>query len=153
MTTLTANSAGDVVTAFVAAQATQDVEQAMPYVATNIVFENVPFPPGHETRGADQLRASMVVWMTTATRVKWTILNQMVDGEYVLHERVDEFWYPEGLFPGGSYCAFRVAAAWHVRDGRIQLWRDYYDLAVIPNTLGVQLAQYSQIKRDYLARR
>jgi limonene-1,2-epoxide hydrolase len=153
MTMGTPSSAGDVVAAFIAAQSTQDTDQAMPYVSPNIVFENVPFPPGHETRGDEQLRAAMGVWMTTATRVKWTILRQMVDGEHVLHERVDEFWYPEGLFPGGDYCAFRVAAAWHVRDGLIDLWRDYYDLAVIRNSLGVELAEYSQIKRDYLARR
>jgi limonene-1,2-epoxide hydrolase len=147
------SDAGAIVNRFVAAQATRDVEQALPYVAADIVFENVPFPPGNETRGVDELRRAMVTWMTVATRVRWTILRQLDDGEHVLHERTDEFWYPDGLFPGGNYCLFRVAAAWEVRNGVIEVWRDYYDLAIIPTTLGVDLAEYSRIKAEYLARR
>ena len=145
--------AGSVVSAFIATQATRDASLAMVYVADDIVFENVPFPPGNETRGAVQLRASMDVWMHTATRVEWTIHRQLVDGDVVLHERTDEFWYPDGLFPGGNYCAFRVAAAWEVRSDRITLWRDYYDLGIIKNSLGVELPEYARIKREYLAGR
>ena len=145
--------AGSVVSAFIATQATRDASLAMAYVADDIVFENVPFQPGNETRGAVQLRASMDVWMHTATRVEWTIHRQLVDGDVVLHERTDEFWYPDGLFPGGNYCAFRVAAAWEVRSDRITLWRDYYDLGIIKNMLGVELPEYAQIKREYLAGR
>jgi len=145
--------AGDVVSAFIAAQATRDPDRAMPYIADDIVFENVPFPPGNETRGAEKLRAGMETWMKAATKVQWTIHRQLVQGDVVLHERTDEFWYEAGLFPGGDYCAFRVSAAWEVRNGRIELWRDYYNLGVIPQSLGVELPEYSRIKREYLAGR
>jgi limonene-1,2-epoxide hydrolase len=146
-------SAGDVVSAFVAAQATRDPDQAMVYIAPSVVFENVPFPPGHEVRGADRLRAGMAVWLAAASRVEWTIHRQVVDGDVVLHERTDEFWYPPGLYPAGDYCAFRVAAAWEVRGGLIELWRDYYDLGTIKQSLGVDLPEYSRIKQEYLAGR
>ena len=145
--------AGAIVQAFIDAQATQDPDLARPYLHPDIVFENVPFPPGRETRGSDAVYASMCTWMRASTRVQWTIHRQLVDGAVVLHERTDEFWYEPGLFPGGDYCAFRVAAAFEVRDGRIALWRDYYDLATIPNSLGVELPEYSRIKQAYLTSR
>jgi len=144
------NSAGDVVSAFVAAQATRDPAQAMRYLAPGVVFENVPFPPGNETRGADRVRVGMETWMAAASRIEWTIHRQVVDGDVVFHERTDEFWYPAGLYPGGDYCAFRVAAVWEVRGGLIELWRDYYDLGIIKNSLAVDLPEYSRIKHEYI---
>jgi limonene-1,2-epoxide hydrolase len=143
-------SAGDVVRSFIAAQATQDPEQAIRYLAPDVVFENVPFPPGSESRGADRVRAGMETWMAGATRLEWTIHRQVVDGDVVFHERTDEFWYAPGLYPGGDYCAFRVAAVWEVRGGLIELWRDYYDLGTIKQSLGVDLPEYSRIKREYI---
>jgi limonene-1,2-epoxide hydrolase len=138
------------VRAFVAAQASRDPEQAMRYLAPDVVFENVPFPPGSEIRGAHQVRAGMQKWMAAASRVEWTIHRQVVEGDVVFNERTDEFWYPAGLYPGGDYCAFRVAAVWEVRGGLIEFWRDYYDLGIIKQSLGVDLPEYARIKQEYI---
>jgi limonene-1,2-epoxide hydrolase len=140
------NSAGAVVRAFVAAMSTLDADVVMQHADDDIRFENVPMPlPAGSVRGRDIVRARLEAWMRPATKVEWTIHRQIEEGDVVMHERTDAFWFPDGMFPGGNHFAMSIMATWEVADGRIHLWRDYYDMAVIPNSLGVDLAEFGRI--------
>jgi limonene-1,2-epoxide hydrolase len=118
----------------------------MRYASEEIVFENVPMPlPAGSVRGRDVVRSRLSSWMKAATRTDWTIHRQIEDGPVVMHERTDLICFPGGMFPGGDHFAMPVMAAWEVREGRIELWRDYYDMAVIPDNLGVDLGEFGRI--------
>jgi limonene-1,2-epoxide hydrolase len=137
---------GEVVRRFVAAMATRDPDEPMRYADDRIVFENVPMPlPAGSVQGRDVVRERLTAWMTPSVKVEWTIHRQIEDGPVVMHERTDEFWFPPGMFPGGDHFAMPVMAVWEVHGERIRLWSDYYDMAVIPDSLGVDLAGFGRI--------
>jgi len=137
---------GDVVRAFVAAMSALDADGAMQLAAEDIVFENVPIQlPAGSVQGRDIVHLQTAGWMQATVRAAWTIHRQIEQGEVVMHERTDEMWFPEGLFPGGDHIALPVMAVWEVRDGSIRLWRDYYDLGMFSASLGVDMAEFGRI--------
>jgi limonene-1,2-epoxide hydrolase len=137
---------GDIVRSFVGAMATRDPDAAMAFAADGIVFENVPMPlPAGSVRGRDIVRQRLAAWMVPTERTEWTIHRQIEQGDVVMHERTDAMWFPPGMFPGGDHFAMPVMAVWEVRADRIELWRDYYDMGVIPQSLGVDLAEFGRI--------
>ncbi len=54
---------------------------------------------------------------------EWELLNIAADGQTVLTERVDRFTV------GGVPIVLEVMGVFEIADGRIRLWRDYFDLA------------------------
>jgi limonene-1,2-epoxide hydrolase len=47
-----------------------------------------------------------------------------------MNERVDRFTMPDG-----KTIAIRVAGVFEVRDGKVAVWRDYFDLAEFNNQM------------------
>jgi Limonene-1,2-epoxide hydrolase catalytic domain len=48
----------------------------------------------------------------------------------------------------------RVASTFQVRDGRVSLWRDYYDFGCFETDLGVDLAEFGRrVGHQYAATR
>ncbi|ONH28020.1 limonene-1,2-epoxide hydrolase family protein [Pseudofrankia asymbiotica] len=137
---------GDVVRAFAAAMAEGDLDRALnEFAASDIVFENVPMePPAQVVRGADVVRARLGALYQVAKAESFDIVRQVEQGEWVFHERVDSFRFPPGTFPKGDVFVMRVATVFHVQDGRIALWRDYYDFGCFERDLGVDLAEFGR---------
>jgi limonene-1,2-epoxide hydrolase len=136
---------GDVVRRFCEAMATLDPDAPMAYAADTITFENVPMPlPAGSVTGADAVRQRLAAWMGPAESTTFTIHRQIETGEVVMHERTDEIVFPDGMFPGKSF-AMPIMAVWEVRNGKIELWRDYYDFGAIPDGLGVDLAEFARV--------
>ncbi|OLO25807.1 hypothetical protein PZ61_0235835 [Streptomyces sp. MNU77] len=138
---------GLVVRRFVTLMAEGALDAALDdHACDDIIFENVPMrPPARSVRGREAVRTRLGLLYGRATSATWEIGAQLVQGDLVMHERVDTFRFPPGLFPGGDTFVMPVATVWRVRDGRIALWRDYYDLAVIQQGLGVDLAGFGRI--------
>lgn len=112
------------VTHFLAALEDLDIDRALSYAAPGIVYQNVPLPPA---RGLAAFEKQMR-WLARAmTGFEVTIQHIVGDGPIVLTERTDT------LRAGSWSAAFWVCGSFEVRDGRIELWRDYFDWA----TLGV----------------
>lgn len=112
---------GAVVTAFLDALERQDVEAGLALVDDRIVYRNVSLPP---IRGATALRRLFVRWAgVSGTGFEVVVHRLAVDGTTVLTERTDV------LLLGPLRLQFWVCGTFEVVDGRITLWRDYFDYA------------------------
>jgi len=140
------NDAGQVVSDFCAAISTLDMRKAVAHLTEDVVFDNVPQPPAVRiTSGREAVREGMQTLLDACEFAEFEILEQVEQGETVMNERVDRFRFKPGTFPGGDLLEWPVATLWKVRDGRIALWRDYYDLNLTESQLGVSLAEFGQI--------
>jgi limonene-1,2-epoxide hydrolase len=112
-------SPSEIVTTFLHAMADGDMETAVDLVDENLVYENVGLPTIRGKRrfskGAEQFSARGLGFDVRIHRIA-------ENGTSVLTERTD------AILVGGRYRSqFWVCGVFEVHDGRITLWRDYFD--------------------------
>ena len=105
---------------FIEAIERRDLDAALALVADDCVYDNVPVGP---VRGPDGIRRILAPLVETSDEVDWPVLRTASIGDVVLNERLDRFR------SGDRWIELPVAGVWEVVDGRITLWRDYFDLA------------------------
>lgn len=111
---------GETVTALVQACESRDLDAVCALVTDDIEYDNVPIGKVH---GPDGVRTVLSGGVTqAATQVEWRVLAQVADGDTVMNERIDRF------LVDGRWIEIPIAAIFRVRDGRVCLWRDYFDL-------------------------
>ncbi len=117
----------DTVTAFIAAIERKDVAAAVRFAAADISYENMPISP---VVGHDALAATLEMFLAAATEVDWRILRQHEVGSVVFNERLDRFRI------GNGWLELPIAGVFHIDDdGKISLWRDYFDMATYERQL------------------
>lgn len=110
----------ETVTALVAACEARDLDAVCALVTDDIEYDNVPIGAVH---GPDGVRSVLSGGVTAAAeQVEWVVLNQVASGDVVMNERIDRF------LVDGRWIEIPIAAVFQVRDGRVCLWRDYFDL-------------------------
>jgi limonene-1,2-epoxide hydrolase len=126
-----------VVQSFLRALETRDVDQALSYLADDVVYQNVPLPAARGKAAVErQLRL-----LPRITGFEARIHNVASDGPIVLTERTDV------LVLGRVRAEFWVCGTFEVHSGRIVLWRDHFDY------LGVVAAFVKGAVRAVLGRR
>lgn len=96
-----------------------DADTALESVDDSIVYTNVGLPT---VRGKRRFAAVMRMLNTKWSSFDYRMLNAAADGDgVVLTERIDE------LTVGPLRLQFWVCGRFEVRDGRIVVWRDYFD--------------------------
>jgi limonene-1,2-epoxide hydrolase len=108
------------VESFFAAFQALDVEKALSLMAENVVYQNVPFPADHGKAAVTRTLKGFGRFMT-GFDVK--MRNIAARDGVVLTERVDTLKGPL------VHLELWVCGTFEVKDGRITLWRDYFDLA------------------------
>jgi limonene-1,2-epoxide hydrolase len=111
------DSPSEVVVAFLNALAANDVETAVSLVADDLVYENISLPT---IRGKDRFERgarSFSRFMGFDVRFHRVAEN----GTTVLTERTD------AITVGPYRSQFWVCGVFEVEDGKIKLWRDYFD--------------------------
>lgn len=115
-----------VVEAFLAALAKNDREGAGALLADDVVYQNVPFP-------ADRGKAAVIRTLERFSKVMTGFEVQMkniaANGDVVLTERVDILTGPM------LHLDIWVCGTFEVKNGKITLWRDYFDLAEVTGKL------------------
>ena len=112
--------ASDVVTALIQACERRDLDAACALVTEDIEYDNVPIG---KVYGPDGVRSVLSGGVTAAAeKVEWVVLTQVSEGNVVMNERVDRF------LVDGTWVEIPIAAVFRVRDGKVCLWRDYFDL-------------------------
>lgn len=112
---------GATVTALIRANEARDADAILALLTDDIAYENVPMSV---LNGHDEVRSMLGPFLTGAERVEWEVLEQVEQGDVVMNERVDRFW-----LSADQKIEIRVAGLFRVRDGKISVWRDYFDLA------------------------
>ncbi len=109
----------ETVTAFIHAIEAKDLDAALALAADDIVYDNVPMSA---VTGVDATRAMLESFVNGTDEIEWVIHHQVATGGAVMNERTDRFR------TGETWIEIPVAGVWEVADGRITLWRDYFDL-------------------------
>jgi limonene-1,2-epoxide hydrolase len=113
-------TADGTVSALLRACGARDLDAALALLADDVEYDNVPL--GSVT-GRDRVREVLAGGVNEAAReVEWVVLRQVARDDVVMSERLDRF-----LLPGG-WLELPVVGVFVVRDGRVVLWRDYFDL-------------------------
>ena len=110
----------EIVTALVHACEARDIETVLSLVTDDIEYDNVPIG---KVYGPEGVRTVLTGGVTdAATEIEWRVLAQVAGGDTVMNERVDRF------LVNGTWIEIPIAAIFKVRDGKVCLWRDYFDL-------------------------
>ncbi len=120
------------VNAFIAAIEAKDVDAAIALAAPAISYENMPMEP---IVGIDGLAATLRSFLGGVTAVEWRIVDQWEVDRTVINERVDRFQIGDGWLEMPVAGVFRIDD-----DGKIALWRDYFDLATYTRQLAALTA-------------
>ncbi|MFB4314421.1 limonene-1,2-epoxide hydrolase family protein [Actinomadura sp. 21ATH] len=107
-----------IVTGFLTALEDLDIDRALTYADPGIVYQNVPLPPA---RGIEAFERQMRAMARYGTGFEARVHNIAANGDIVLTERTD------ALVIGAWRAEFWVCGTFEVRDGKIVLWRDYFD--------------------------
>ena len=116
----------EVVHAFMAAAAVRDYDAAMELLTDDVEYQNMPLPPVH---GKAAVRETLEALLALCTGSEWVVHRELAAGDLVMNERTDRFEL------GGIWVDLPVAGVFELRDGRIALWRDYFDLPTIMNAM------------------
>lgn len=114
------SDAGAIVTALVRACEARDLDAVCALVADDIEYDNVPIGKVYGPEGVRKVLSGGVT--EAASEMQWVVHRQVADGATVMNERTDRF------LVDGRWVEIPIAAVFEVRDGKVTLWRDYFDL-------------------------
>jgi limonene-1,2-epoxide hydrolase len=119
--------ADTIVTEFIRHVVAGDLDRACELVTDDIEYDNVPIG---KNIGPDALRGFLGGMVTGFDEVEFVTHRQVAAGRTVLNERTDRFRI------GERWLELPVAGVFEVtEDGRLSLWRDYFDLATFRTEL------------------
>ncbi|MEO3782708.1 limonene-1,2-epoxide hydrolase family protein [Actinocorallia sp. B10E7] len=107
-----------VVRDFLAALENLDLDAAGELLAPGVLYQNVPLP---SARGKAATLKTLRLMLRYGTGFEARIHEISADGDTVLTVRTD------ALESGRWRAEFWVCGTFRVRDGKIALWRDYFD--------------------------
>ena len=115
-----------VVDAFLDAINRKDLDAACGLLADDVEYDNVPMAKVHGRDAVQQLLGPMI---DGCAEIEWIVHRQACTGSVVMNERLDRFHMAHG------WVEMPCAGIFEVVDGRIALWRDYFDLPTYTNQL------------------
>jgi limonene-1,2-epoxide hydrolase len=110
----------EVVTAFLDAFAAMDFEAALPYLADDVEYTNIPIGT---FRGRAGVRQVLEPFFAPIHENEFVILRRAESGPVVFLERLDRHHLDHG------WRELPVNSVFEVHGGTITVWRDYFDLA------------------------
>ena len=117
-----AGSVDELIRTFITRLSARDIESAAAMVSADFEYDNVPMGKAF---GPDGLRNTLTGFFAMLDGVDWQILRQTSSGDTdngtVLNERDDR------VSMKGTWHSLPVAGVFEVHNGRITLWRDYFD--------------------------
>lgn len=109
----------EVVERFLDALERLDIDAAVALLDDDVEYRNVPFPPARGRAAVERQLRGLERYCSGFEAINHHIAS---DGTAVLTERTDV------ICSGRVRVAFWVCGTFEVRDGRITLWRDRFDL-------------------------
>ena len=115
-------SPSETVHAFLRAAAARDYDTALGLLAEDVEYQNMMLPPVH---GRSAVRDTLEGLLALCSDSEWLVHHELADGDLVMNERTDRFKI------GDTWTDLPVMGVFELRDGRIALWRDYFDLQTV----------------------
>lgn len=111
---------------FMAAWSRLDAEELAGYFTDDGVYHNIPAQPVAGRAAVQQLIAGFAA---TWTETVWDIQTLIAEGDVVVCERTDRTKTTQGDVD------LPCVGIFEMRDGKIAVWRDYFDLSTYMNAM------------------
>ena len=105
---------------FLAAWSRLDAGELVTYFTEDVVYHNMPGPP---VEGRANVERRIRAFLSSWTETQWDVLNLLCEGDLVIAERLDR------TKAGPKSVDLPCTGVFVLRDGKIAVWRDYFDLA------------------------
>lgn len=112
--------------AFIAAWSRLDVDELLDYFTEDGVYHNMPMAP---VNGKTQLKPFIAAFLKDWSSTHWDILTLMSKGDTVIAERLDRTQIGDVSVDLPCCGVFKIA------NGKIAVWRDYFDMATYTKAL------------------
>ncbi|MEE2782027.1 MAG: limonene-1,2-epoxide hydrolase family protein [Pseudomonadota bacterium] len=109
----------EIIEDFVTAWSTLDADLLAGYITEDGTYYNMPANP---VSGRDNVQKFIKAFLSTWTETNWDILNIVAEGDVVFCERSDRTKTSQGDVDLPCLGVFEM------RDGKIHIWRDYFDM-------------------------
>ena len=120
-------SNADVSIEFCAAWSRLDPVELARYFTEDGVYHNMPAAP---IQGRDEVEKFIRGFTASWTKTTWDVLNVMENGDVVIAERLDR------TEAGEKNVDLPCTGVFEMRDGKIAVWRDYFDMATYGRGMG-----------------
>jgi limonene-1,2-epoxide hydrolase len=121
-----ANTPDELVRQFINALVARDLDGAAAMVSEDFEYDNVPMGKAF---GPQALTSTLAGFFGMCTNIDWQILRQTSSGDMtngtVLNERDDR------VEIHGRWATLPVAGVFEIKNGKLTLWRDYFDKQTI----------------------
>lgn len=111
---------------FIGAWSRLNVDELLTYFTEDGVYYNMPIAP---VSGHKQLRPFIAAFLKDWTATEWDILNLVSAGNVVIAERLDR------TLVGDKAVNLPCCGVFEMQDGKIKVWRDYFDMATYTKAL------------------
>lgn len=111
---------------FIAAWSRLDTDELVDYFAEDGTYHNMPVGP---VTGRENLRQFIGAFLAGWTETTWDILNLMSEGDTVMVERLDR------TKVGDKPVDLPCFGIFEMEEGKIKVWRDYFDMATYTKAL------------------
>lgn len=111
---------------FMAAWSRLDAEELAGYFTEDGVYHNIPTGP---VAGREAVRQFIAGFSASWTETVWDIQTLVAEGDVVVCERTDRTKTTQGDVD------LPCVGIFEMRDGRIAVWRDYFDLSTYMNAM------------------
>ena len=123
------SSNSNLIDRFIAAWSHRDVDQIMAFFHADAEYTNSPIdPPNH---GTAAIRTTIEGFMGMADAIEFVVHASAENAAtgIIMNERTDRFRI------AGKWVEIRVMGVFELREGKIQAWRDYFDMAQFQQSL------------------
>jgi len=112
----------ETVRTFLKAMEVKDYDTALPLLAEDCDYQNMPIG---KAKGREGARAALEPFFAPTVENELIILKESVAGDFVVTERLDRHRLPD------RWVELPVCGLWEIHDGRIAAWREYFDLQTL----------------------
>ncbi|NCF18485.1 MAG: limonene-1,2-epoxide hydrolase [Haliea sp.] len=115
-----------IVREFIAAWSNLNTDELVDYFAVDGIYHNMPTQP---VSGHDDLRNFISGFLSGWEKTDWEILHLLAAGDIVMVERIDR------TVAGGKTVELPCFGIFEMKEGKIAVWRDYFDMSTYINGL------------------
>lgn len=109
-----------IIKSFIEAWSRLDVDELVGYFTPEGTYYNMPFAP---VTGHGDLKGFIGAFIKDWTQTDWDVLNLIGEGDVVIAERLDR------TKVGDISVDLPCCGVFEMEDGKIKVWRDYFDMA------------------------
>ncbi len=109
----------EIIESFINAWANLNPEQLVAYFTEDGTYHNMPMQP---VNGRENLLTFIKGFIGGWDKTNWEIINMVEQGDLVIAERIDH------TNAAGKSVDLACVGVFEMVDGKIKVWRDYFDL-------------------------